>query len=154
MISTCGAKCKDLRSAHAMYVCIHRRRKSAAADVQKQSVRTPRDMGSKPKKRKNIEHGQFGERTGRVHMKSQDMSQMGLANLKGLKKRKATQGIRRQQSCVERCWFLPTPMFAESNGHGGDAAVEESNNSVVAVDASVGSASSTSNPKKQKQKSA
>ena len=63
-----------------------RRRKEAAREVKKLAYRVPREL--KPKKVKNIEKGQFGNKMGRVHMERQDLEEMALRKFKALKKKR------------------------------------------------------------------
>lgn len=63
-----------------------RRVRSAPSDLQRLAMHKPR--GQKSSKRKNMEKGQFGDKMARVHLGRQDFSEISLAKLKGLKKRK------------------------------------------------------------------
>lgn len=63
-----------------------RRRKQASEDLVKESLKVPK--GAVVKLQKNIEVGHMGDRVGRVHMKKQDLSNLSVSRLKGLKKRK------------------------------------------------------------------
>ncbi len=63
-----------------------RRRKQASEDLVKESLKVPK--GAVVKLQKNIEVGPMGDRVGRVHMKKQDLSNLSVSRLKGLKKRK------------------------------------------------------------------
>ncbi|KAJ3276732.1 rRNA-binding ribosome biosynthesis protein rpf2 [Terramyces sp. JEL0728] len=62
----------------------------ANADMMKESLRMP--TLNKPKKEKNIEKNEFGEKTGRVWMEKQDLSKMQTRKMKGLK-RKAEESV-------------------------------------------------------------
>lgn len=66
-----------------------RRRKGASDELVKESLRQPRQT-TKTIFQKNIERNAMGDRTGRVHMQKQDLSNLNIARLKGLKKRKRT----------------------------------------------------------------
>lgn len=68
-----------------------RRRKSASDELVKESLRQPRQT-SKTIFQKNIERNAMGDRVGRVHMQKQDLSNLNIARLKGLRKRKRGDG--------------------------------------------------------------
>eukprot|EP00043_Microstomoeca_roanoka_P009245 m.88030 g.88030 ORF g.88030 m.88030 type:complete len:308 (+) comp14524_c9_seq1:209-1132(+) len=56
----------------------------AAEDLLKQALKQPKQL--KPKKKKNIEYSDLGEKMGRVHMAKQDVSSMQLRKVKALKR--------------------------------------------------------------------
>jgi len=65
-----------------------RRHKPASDDLLKESLRQPKVAGPKSIFQKNIERSRLGEKVGRVHMQKQDLANLNVARLKGLKKRK------------------------------------------------------------------
>ena len=62
-----------------------RRRNQPAADLVKQSMQQPKRT-DRTKERKNISLSAVGDVMGRVHMKRQDLSNVAIAKLKGLKR--------------------------------------------------------------------
>jgi len=69
---------------------VFRRHHSAAEDVRKQAMRVPK--AATLKLDKNRERNALGEAVGRVHMKRQDLSQLPLAKMKGLKGKRKRDG--------------------------------------------------------------
>lgn len=67
-----------------------RRTRSAPTDLQKLAMQTPRGMRSI--KRKNMERGLFGDKMARVHLGRQNLDEIALSKMKGLKKRKVAEG--------------------------------------------------------------
>ena len=68
-----------------------RRRKQATDDVVKASMLQPRRTAARQTARKNIERSAAGDRVGRVHMQRQDLSNVAIAKLKGLKRRRGAE---------------------------------------------------------------
>ncbi|CAG8497616.1 320_t:CDS:2 [Ambispora gerdemannii] len=62
-----------------------RRTKFAKEDVYRAATRVPKEL--KPKKIKNIDVNEIGDRVGRIHLGKQDLSQLQTRKMKGLKKR-------------------------------------------------------------------
>ncbi|KAJ9078955.1 rRNA-binding ribosome biosynthesis protein rpf2 [Entomophthora muscae] len=60
-----------------------RRTRFANPDVMKQALRVPKEL--KPKKVKNINHDDFGDKMGRIHMVKQDFNTLQTRKMKGLK---------------------------------------------------------------------
>ncbi|KAJ3262261.1 hypothetical protein HK103_002674 [Boothiomyces macroporosus] len=67
----------------------------ANMDMMKEALRVPNL--NKPKKEKNIEKNEFGEKTGRIWMEKQDLSKMQTRKMKGLK-RKAAEAVDEEES--------------------------------------------------------
>ena len=63
------------------------RRRQASADLVKAALTQPKRTERSAEK-KNLERNALGERTGRVHMSRQDLSNVAVARLKGLKRRR------------------------------------------------------------------
>ncbi|KAI8901654.1 Brix domain-containing protein [Globomyces pollinis-pini] len=78
----------ELEEMGPSFEFIQRRCTLANIDMMKESLRTPNL--NKPRKEKNIEKNEYGERTGRIWMEKQDLSKMQTRKMKGLK-RKATE---------------------------------------------------------------
>lgn len=63
-----------------------RRTRLASDDLFKRALKKP--IRAKPKKKKNISRDELGNRLGRIHMKTQDFSELQARKLKGLKRKK------------------------------------------------------------------
>lgn len=69
-----------------------RRRKEGDQSLVKEAMKQPKKQaatGYKSPTQKNIETGRMGERRGRIHMKRQNLENVNIANMKGLKRRKS-----------------------------------------------------------------
>lgn len=64
-----------------------RRRQQASSDLVTKSMQSIKDP-RKSKEKKNLEVNELGEKIGRIHMKRQDLSNVAIAKLKGLKRRR------------------------------------------------------------------
>lgn len=60
-----------------------RRTHFPSAELEKESMKQPAEL--KKKKVKNVEHDEFGEKHGRIHMERQDFSQLQLRKTKAMK---------------------------------------------------------------------
>lgn len=73
---------------------VMRRTRLASDDLFKRALKKP--ATAKPKKRKNVSHDDLGNKLGRIHMKTQDFTQLQIRKVKGLKRKgkkvKATGG--------------------------------------------------------------
>ena len=70
-----------------------RRRQRPPADLLHAAMQQPKRSAERKKERKNFEVNSMGERVGRVHMQRQNLANVAIAKLKGLKrKRGAAQG--------------------------------------------------------------
>jgi len=67
-----------------------RRTRSAPVDLQKLAMQTPR--GQRSSKRKNMEKGLHGDKMARVHLGRQNLDEIAVSKMKGLKKRKGEEG--------------------------------------------------------------
>ena len=65
-----------------------RRRQRAPADLVRASMQRPKRTAERAKERKNLEVNSMGERVGRVHMQRQNLSNVAIARLKGLKRKR------------------------------------------------------------------
>ena len=65
-----------------------RRRQPAPPDLAKASMQQPKRTAERAKERKNLEVNSMGERVGRVHMQRQNLSNVAIARLKGLKRKR------------------------------------------------------------------
>ncbi|ORY04089.1 Brix-domain-containing protein [Basidiobolus meristosporus CBS 931.73] len=61
-----------------------RRSKFAPEEIMKQATKAPREL--KPKKVKNIQHDEMGDKFGRIHLGRQDFEKIQTRKMKGLKK--------------------------------------------------------------------
>jgi len=68
-----------------------RRRRSAAEEVQKDALRQPKATSSKPRPVKNLERSATGDARVRVHLQHQDLDELTLARMKGLKRKQPRQ---------------------------------------------------------------
>jgi len=64
---------------------VMRRTRLASDDLFKRALKKP--ATAKPKKRKNVSHDDLGNKLGRIHMKTQDFTQLQARKVKGLKKK-------------------------------------------------------------------
>lgn len=85
-----------LPSSHLMEIgpsfeLVLRREQTAPDSMRSEAMRKPKDPAA-PRKKKNVSTDDLGDKIGRVHVGRQDLSDLALARMKGLgKKRKASQ---------------------------------------------------------------
>jgi ribosome production factor 2 len=63
----------------------------ANAEMLRQATKVPKEV--KPKKEKNIEHSEMGDKFGRIHMEKQDLNKLETRKMKGLKRVKKAAAI-------------------------------------------------------------